>query len=125
MPVPQLDVASTVSDGLARQHLRDDARSTDVVQTARDTVGLPATGAPNPYLQLLARIPGFEPSGRRMARCSPYLPCTSGSANAGTWIADRSGTSRPVSRRSAEPGWLPRPALGRVRLRAAAPRFPR
>jgi hypothetical protein len=62
MPVPHLDVASTVSDGLARQHLRDHARATDVVQAARDTVGLHATGAPNPYLQLLARIAGFERS---------------------------------------------------------------
>jgi hypothetical protein len=29
-----------------------------VVQTARDLVGLHATGAPNPYLQLFARMPG-------------------------------------------------------------------
>ena len=50
MPVPNLDVASTVSDGLVRQHLHDDARATDVVQIARDLVGLHATGAPNPYL---------------------------------------------------------------------------
>lgn len=57
-----LEVASTVSDGLARQHLRDDARATDVVQTARDLVGLHATGAPNPYLPLLDRVSGFERS---------------------------------------------------------------
>ena len=62
MPVLNLDFASTVSDGLVRQHLRDDAQATDVVQTARDLVGLHATGAPNPYLQLLARIPGFARS---------------------------------------------------------------
>ena len=62
MPVPHLDIASTVSDGLARQHLRDDARATDVVQTARDIVGLHATVAPNPYLQLRMRVSGFERS---------------------------------------------------------------
>ena len=62
MPVPNLDIASTVSDALARQHLRDDARATDVVQTARDIVGLHATVAPNPYLQLRMRVSGFERS---------------------------------------------------------------
>ena len=62
MPVPHLDIASTVSDALARQHLRDDARATDVVQTARDIVGLHATVAPNPYLQLRMRVSGFERS---------------------------------------------------------------
>jgi hypothetical protein len=62
MPVPSLEVASAVSDGLARQHLRGDARASDVIQTARDLVGLHATGAPNPYLQLRARVGGFERS---------------------------------------------------------------
>jgi hypothetical protein len=62
MPVTSLEVASTVADGLARQHLRDDAQATDVVQTARDLVGPHATGAPNPYLQLVARVRGFERS---------------------------------------------------------------
>lgn len=62
MPVPNLEVAATVSDGLARHHLRDDAQATDVVQTARDLVGLHATGAPNPYLQLRVRVSGFERS---------------------------------------------------------------
>jgi Winged helix DNA-binding domain len=51
-----------VADGLARQHLHDDALATDVVQVARDLVGLHATGAPNPYLQLFARVVGFERS---------------------------------------------------------------
>lgn len=55
----QLDAACAVADGLARQHLRDDAPATDVVQAARDLVGLHATGAPNPYLQLFTRMPGF------------------------------------------------------------------
>jgi hypothetical protein len=62
MAVTNLEIASAVSDGLVRQHLRDDARATDVVQTARDLVGLHATGAPNPYLQLRARVHGFERS---------------------------------------------------------------
>jgi DNA glycosylase AlkZ-like len=62
MPVPNLEVASAVSDGLARHHLCDDARATDVVQTSRDLVGLHATGAPNPYLQLRVRLSGFERS---------------------------------------------------------------
>jgi hypothetical protein len=57
--VTQLPAACAVADGLARQHLREDAPATDVVQTARDLVGLHATGAPNPYLQLFARMPGF------------------------------------------------------------------
>lgn len=51
-----------VADGLERQHLRDDALGTDVVQVARDVVGLHATGAPNPYLQLLVRCVGFDRS---------------------------------------------------------------
>ena len=38
------------------------ARAADVVQTARDLVGLHATGAPNPYLQLRVRVSGFERS---------------------------------------------------------------
>ena len=54
-----------VADGLERQHLRDDALGTDVVQVARDVVGLHATGAPNPYLQLLVRCVGFDRSMRR------------------------------------------------------------
>jgi hypothetical protein len=57
--VTQLAAAHAVTDVLARQHLRDDAPATDVVQTARDLVGLHATGAPNPYLQLFTRMPGF------------------------------------------------------------------
>jgi hypothetical protein len=57
--VTQLTAACAVADGLARQHLRDDAPATSVVQTARDLVGLHATGAPNPYLQLFTRMPGF------------------------------------------------------------------
>jgi hypothetical protein len=39
--------------------LRDDAPATDVVQAARDLVGLHATGAPNPYLHLFTRMPRF------------------------------------------------------------------
>ena len=58
-PVTQLAAARAVADVLARQHLREDAPATDVVQTARDLVGLHATGAPNPYLQLFTRMPGF------------------------------------------------------------------
>jgi hypothetical protein len=57
--VTQLATACAVADGLGRQHLRDDAPATDVVQAARDLVGLHATGAPNPYLQLFTRMPGF------------------------------------------------------------------
>jgi len=57
--VTQLAAACAVADGLARQHLRDDAPANDVVQTARDLAGLHATGAPNPYLQLFTRMPGF------------------------------------------------------------------
>ena len=38
------------------------ARAADVVQTARDLVGLHATGAPNPYLQLRVRVSGFDRS---------------------------------------------------------------
>jgi Winged helix DNA-binding domain len=57
--VTQLAAAHAVADVLARQHLREDAPATDVVQTARDLVGLHATGAPNPYLQLFTRMPGF------------------------------------------------------------------
>jgi DNA glycosylase AlkZ-like len=57
--VTQLPAACAVADGLARQHLREDAPATDVVQTARDLVGLHPTGAPNPYLQLFAPMPGF------------------------------------------------------------------
>jgi hypothetical protein len=57
-----LDAHSVVADGLARQHLRDDALATNVVQVATDVVGLHATGAPNPYLQLLVRVVGFERS---------------------------------------------------------------
>jgi DNA glycosylase AlkZ-like len=57
--VTQLAAAHAVADGLARQHLREDALATDVVQCARDLVGLHATGAPNPYLQLFIRMPGF------------------------------------------------------------------
>ena len=57
--VTQLTAARAVADGLARQHLRDDAPASDVVQTARDLAGLHATGAPNPYLQLFTRMPGF------------------------------------------------------------------
>jgi DNA glycosylase AlkZ-like len=60
--VAQLDARSVVADGLARQHLRDDALGTDAVQVARDVVGLHATGAPNPYLQLLVRCVGFDRS---------------------------------------------------------------
>lgn len=55
----QLAAACAVADGLARQHLRDDAPATHVVETAHDLVGLHATGAPNPYLQLFTRMPGF------------------------------------------------------------------
>jgi Winged helix DNA-binding domain len=58
-PVTQLAAACAVADGLARQHLRNDVPATDVVQAARDLVGLHATGAPNPYLQLFTRMPGF------------------------------------------------------------------
>jgi hypothetical protein len=57
-----LDSRSAVADGLARQHLRDDALATDVVQVARDLVGLHGTSAPNPYLQLQVRVSGFERS---------------------------------------------------------------
>jgi hypothetical protein len=57
-----LDARSAVADGLARQHLRDDALATDVVQVARDVVGLHGTSAPNPYLQLQLRVSGFERS---------------------------------------------------------------
>jgi hypothetical protein len=60
--VTQLAAAGAVADGLARQHLRDDAPATEVVQTARDLVGLHATGAPNPYLQLFTGMPGFARS---------------------------------------------------------------
>jgi hypothetical protein len=60
--VAQLEPAAVVADVLARQHLRDDTHSADVAATARDLVGLHATGAPNPYLQLFARINGFERS---------------------------------------------------------------
>lgn len=63
VPLTCLAVGSAVADGLARQHLRDDARAGDVVQAAGDLVGLHGTGAPNPYLQLLVRVPNFE---RRM-----------------------------------------------------------
>jgi hypothetical protein len=59
MAVTNLEIASAVSDGLVRQHLRDDARATDMVQTARDLVGLHATGAPNPY-------PAVEGAGSRL-----------------------------------------------------------
>jgi hypothetical protein len=62
MSVTRLDAPSVVADGLARQHLHDDALTTDVVQVARDVVGLHATGAPNPYLQQLMRVVGFERS---------------------------------------------------------------
>jgi DNA glycosylase AlkZ-like len=55
----QLAAACAVADGLERQHLRDDVPATGVVQAARDLVGLHATGAPNPYLQLFTRMPGF------------------------------------------------------------------
>jgi DNA glycosylase AlkZ-like len=57
--VTRLGAACAVADGLARQHLPDDAPATDVVQAARDLVGLHATGAPNPYLQLFTRMPRF------------------------------------------------------------------
>ena len=60
--VPRLDARSVVADGLARQHLHEDGLSTDVVQVATDLVGLHATVAPNPYLQLLVRVAGFERS---------------------------------------------------------------
>jgi hypothetical protein len=36
--------------------------ATDLVRVATDLVGLHATGAPNPYLQLLVRLRGFEHS---------------------------------------------------------------
>ena len=102
MPVPHLDIASTVSDGLGRQHLREDARATNVVQIARDLVGLHATGAPNPYLQLRERIPGFARSmlDRELyersslvrsaacaARCSPCRStcCRSRGRRLGIW----------------------------------------
>ena len=55
----QLAAAQAVAHVLARQHLREDAPATDVVQTARDLVGLHATVAPSPYLQLFTRMPGF------------------------------------------------------------------
>jgi hypothetical protein len=58
-PVTRLSAACAFGDGLARQHLRADAPATEVVQTARDLVGLHATGAPNPYLQLFTRMPGL------------------------------------------------------------------
>jgi hypothetical protein len=57
-----LDARSTVADALERQHLREDALATDVVQVAADLVGLHATVAANPYLQLLERVAGFERS---------------------------------------------------------------
>jgi hypothetical protein len=62
LPVTQLDARSVVADKLERQHLRDDALATDLVRVATDLVGLHATGAPNPYLQLLVRLLGFERS---------------------------------------------------------------
>jgi hypothetical protein len=58
----RLDARIAVADGLARQHLRDDALATDVVQVARDVVGLHGTSAPNPYLQLQVRVSGFQRS---------------------------------------------------------------
>lgn len=58
----RLDARSVVAAGLARQYLRDDALAADVVRVATDVVGLHATGAPNPYLQLLARVVGFQRS---------------------------------------------------------------
>src|SRR4029450_9072873 len=58
-PVTRLSAACAFGDGLARQHLRADAPATEVVQTARDLVGLHATGAPNPYLPLFTRMPGL------------------------------------------------------------------
>jgi hypothetical protein len=59
--MPNLEVAATVSDGLAPQHRREDAQANDVVQTARDLVGLHATGAPNPGCSC-GRVSGFERS---------------------------------------------------------------
>jgi hypothetical protein len=61
--VTQLTAACAIADGLARQHLRDDAPATDVVETARDLVGLHATVASNPYLQLFIRMPGLTRPG--------------------------------------------------------------
>ena len=40
----QLTAACALADGLARQHLRDDAPATDVMQTARDLLGMHASG---------------------------------------------------------------------------------
>jgi hypothetical protein len=56
----RLDARTVVADGLARHHLRDDALTTDVTQVATDLVGLHATAAPNPYLQLLVRVADFD-----------------------------------------------------------------
>lgn len=54
-----LPAAAVVADVLARQHLVDGARATAVVATAADLVGLHATGAMNPYLQLFERLEHF------------------------------------------------------------------
>jgi len=72
-PVTQLAAAHAVADVLARQHLREDAPATDVVQTARDLVGLHATGAPNPYLQLFTRMPGFTRQALDYSRISAAI----------------------------------------------------
>ena len=62
MPVPNLDIASTVSDGLARQHLRDDARATTWYRSPGTSSACMPQVAPNPYLQLRQRIRGFARS---------------------------------------------------------------
>ena len=44
---------------LRKQHLTEDTRSDDIVQTVRDVGGLHATGPTTPYLYLFMRISDF------------------------------------------------------------------